>query len=40
MLRFLHVPLLPMNVTVNETYSDGEIVLDYHKYVECTLRVL
>ena len=29
-----------MNVTVNETYSDEEIVLDYHKYVECSLRVL
>ncbi len=27
-----------MNVTVNETYSDEEIVLDYHKYVECTFK--
>lgn len=27
-----------MNVTVNQTYSDEEIVLDYHKYVECTFE--
>ncbi len=27
-----------MNVTVNETYSDEEIVLDYHKYVQCTFE--
>lgn len=25
-----------MNTTANETYRDEEIVLDYHKYVECT----
>mgnify|MGYP006289285353 CR=1 FL=1 len=25
-----------MNVSVNENYSDEEIILDYHKYVECT----
>ena len=27
-----------MNVTANETYSDQEIILDHHKYVECTFK--
>lgn len=27
-----------MNVTANETYSDQEIILDHHKYVECTFE--
>jgi hypothetical protein len=27
-----------MNVTVHETFSDEEVVLDYHKYVECTFE--
>jgi len=27
-----------MNVTAHETYSDEEITLDYHKYVECTFE--
>lgn len=27
-----------MNVTVKQTYTDQEIILDYHKYVECTFE--
>ncbi len=27
-----------MNVTVNESFNDEEVVLDYHKYVECTFE--
>lgn len=25
-----------MNVTTNKTLNDQEVILDYHKYVECT----
>lgn len=27
-----------MNVTTNETFSNEEVILDYHKYVECTFE--
>lgn len=27
-----------MNITTNETISDQEIILDYHKYIECTFE--
>jgi hypothetical protein len=27
-----------MNETAHEKYSDEEIILDYHKYVECTFN--
>ena len=27
-----------MNVTVKQTYTGQEIILDYHKYVECTFE--
>lgn len=29
------LPSYVMNVSVRESFSDEEIVLDYHKYVEC-----
>lgn len=27
-----------MNVTTNETLSNEEVILDYHKYIECTFE--
>lgn len=27
-----------MNVTTKETISDQEVILDYHKYIECTFE--
>jgi len=27
-----------MNVSVNEVYKNEEVVLDYHKYVDCTFE--
>lgn len=27
-----------MNVTTNTTYSDEEVILDYHKYIDCTFK--
>lgn len=27
-----------MNVTTHETITDDEVILDYHKYIECTFE--